>query len=468
MMKSFWSLILFCISSLLGAAESSYYVERLFWEEARQKEGWNVVAKIVEDQSGMVVKCITYTYNLFDQPLAEYSGNGLSISQRRFFEYDYDGKLIAILTDNGVATDKDDREGVTESYVSLITDTLAESPLIEKENYFYEYNATGQKVAETDSLGNITTYCYDEWDRLITITFFPAIKEESPKIHSEHPSIDPNAENSGYLSYVWTRVKNVASSIADTMNRLKAQLSYTTHQQQEWDDLAEQVMGKGFLQFAGYYLFPIEKGSSSYGEEVHDKVRVTFINGILNIRQDLEESLKLFSSSHGDIPIHYVYRPTEGWTKDILSSTLSKLGYASPYAKLLAQTWREMIHEMGGVGEGGKILHYAHSIGATDTYIAGSLLRPEEQQMIHVISLGSPTMISQDSGFGSVVNYVSKRDGVCLLDPVGYVTGYLSGDNIELIGSVWGIPLIDHTLYTDSYGGMIQEQGKEFLKQHSL
>lgn len=266
------------------------------------------------------------------------------------------------------------------------------------------------------------------------------------------------------FSSAWQGVKEMAGSVANALVDFKEKASYTNYMQKDWDHIAEQFLGKGFLQFSGYYSHPIESGRSSFGEETDDKVRITLINGILNVRYDLEEAMKLFSSTHGNMPIHYVYRPTEGWTKDILTSTLSKFGFTSPYAKLLAQTWKEMIEEMGGVGQGGKIIHYAHSIGATDTYVARNLLTPEEQQMIHVITLGSPTMIPNDSGFASVINYVSKRDGVCLLDPIGYATGYFYGkSNIELIGSLWGIPLIDHTLYTDSYGGVIQELGKQFV-----
>lgn len=458
-------LTLICTVSPVWAAASDYYVERLFWEEAQTREGWKLAAKVVENQSGMLVKCFTYDYDPCDFAIAEFIGDGLSISQRRFFEYNTEGNLIAILTDNGTTASKDDREGVTASYVTCILEAAAEPGLLDIPDTFCEYNNSGQKTTETDPLGNITTYCYDELDRLVTITFFPAIKED-PSSQQESQAAS-NTESTSFLSYAWSQVKWAASSIASTLNHLKAKLSYTNHMQQDWDQLAEQVMGKGFLQISGYYFNPIEKGTTAYGEEAHDKIRVTFINGILNVRQDLEEALKLFSSTHGNIPIHYVYRPTEGWTKDLLSSTLSKLGYTSPYAKLLAQTWKEMIQEMGGVGQGGKILHYAHSIGASDTFVARNLLTAEEREMVHVISIGSPTMISQDSGFGDTVNYVSKRDGVCLLDPIGYITGYLSGEHIELIGTVWGIPLIDHTLYTDSYGGMIQDQGKEFIKEHT-
>ncbi len=271
------------------------------------------------------------------------------------------------------------------------------------------------------------------------------------------------------VSTQWETVKGWGSYLGSSLNNFKQRNSYTNYMQEDWDNFAEKIFSKSYLQFSGYYSHPIESGRSPFGEEIHDKVRITLINGILNVRYDLDTLLKIFSDAHGETPIHYVFRPTEGWTKDLLTSTFSKFGYTSPYARQLATTWRNLIEEMGGVGEGGQIIHYAHSIGATDTYVAKNLLTPEEQQMIHVITLGSPTMIPHDSGFGSATNYVSKRDGVCFLDPLGYVKGYFYGHSkIEFIGSLWGIPLVDHTLYTETYGGIIKELGSQFTGLYKL
>lgn len=259
------------------------------------------------------------------------------------------------------------------------------------------------------------------------------------------------------------------STFFQRLHKIKEELSYENYINEEREAFAEQFFHKSYLQFFGYYLNQIESGQTPYGEELHDKIRVTFINGMLNIRSDLDTLLKIFSVTHGDIPIHYVYRPTEGWTKDLLTSGLSKMGFITPHAILLAEQWKHLIEEMGGTGQGGIIIHYAHSIGAADTLVAKDLLSLEEQQMIHVIALGSPTVIPQDCGFGSAINYASRRDGVCLLDPVGYSLGYFfESSNIEFIGTHWGLPLIDHTLYTESYAAIIEELGTQFVEIHRI
>ncbi|MEI8124759.1 MAG: RHS repeat-associated core domain-containing protein, partial [Parachlamydiaceae bacterium] len=268
-------------------------------------------------------------------------------------------------------------------------------------------------------------------------------------------------------SSVWSSTKNIASSFASYMNDLKRRLSYTEHMRGEWDYLAHEMFSHGFLQFAGYYQHSMDVGKTPFGREINDKVRITLINGILNARGDLEQSLDLFSSTHGNNVIHYIFHPTEGWSRDIMKAVLSKCGYVSPEARQLANKWKEMIEEMGGIDGGGVVLHYAHSIGATETNIARTLLTPEEQRLIHVITLGSPSMISNDSGFGSVVNYVSKRDGVSLLDPIGYLKGLFTDEyNLQFKGSFWGIPLIDHTLFTDTYVGVIRDLGNEFVDHY--
>lgn len=369
-----------------------------------------------------------------------------SLLSTTLFSYDHLGRLIKTNDEEGNGFEKDyDPQG------NLLTETLIDKGnLLLKAHYTY------------DPEGNLTE---SEWfNSHGKIDFLPT--HENPANSNAHTlptSKDQDSHSLFSLSHAWQGMKTIGSSLVAALNSFKQNASYTNYMKNEWNDITEQFFDKGYLQFGGYYLDPIESGSST-GVEINDKVRVTFINGILNIHSDLEMLLRIFSSSHGDIPIHYVFRPTKGWTKDILTCTLSKMGFISPYAKLLAKTWKELIQEMGGVGQGGKIIHYAHSIGATDTYVARSLLTAKEQEMIQLITLGSPTIIPIDSGFSSVTNYISKRDGVCLLDPIGYYMGILYGNSkIELIGSSWGIPLIDHTLYTDSYGELIKELGAQFL-----
>jgi hypothetical protein len=273
---------------------------------------------------------------------------------------------------------------------------------------------------------------------------------------------------------LWQMTQMAAAGLVEQISLAREYLFYvrsrlclSEQMKEPIDWLAHEIFGNGFLQFCGYYHEEACTNCSAFGYEVSDRVRVTFINGMLNLQSDLETSIRTISDTHGGVKIHYVFRPTEGWTHDLFACFASKAGMVSIQAQLLADTWHALIEEMGGVEGQGRIIHYAHSIGATDTYVAKELLSIEEQAMIRVVTLGSPSLMMDDRGFGNVKHYVSKRDGVSMVvDPIGYLSGLLLEDvNISLIGTYWGIPFIDHTLFTESYFSIIEKLGGDFVKE---
>lgn len=248
----------------------------------------------------------------------------------------------------------------------------------------------------------------------------------------------------------------------DFLGLLHQHLSYSSYVNDEIDFILENTVGKGFLQFSGYYINPMETGVYGCGE-LSEKIRITLLNGIGCIRSDFAKSVSIFSRAHGHENIHYIFRPTRGWSHDMLMGFLVKCGYVSPHARNLANTWKKLIQEMGGVDGGGLIIHYAHSMGGTDTYVAAGLLTPEEKKMIRVITLGSSTMIPSD-GFESVVNYVSKKDLVPISDPVGYFNGLFSEDsNMRFYGSFFAMPILEHALLSETYCHVIHAMGQQFL-----
>jgi hypothetical protein len=192
----------------------------------------------------------------------------------------------------------------------------------------------------------------------------------------------------------------------------------------------------------------------------------------MNAKEDLLNSVQAISISHGHAPVHYVFQATEGWSWDLLRSILSKLGFISSHARALAYLWKSLIEEMGGPEGGGTIIHYAHSIGGTNTLAAKSLLSPEEQSMIQVVTLGSPTMIP-DEGFQSVINYVSVHDWVTLLDPANRLLSYFKDyAHIICVGDPDNPPItknffVDHLLEDDTYKSLIISHGKKFIELFS-
>lgn len=395
------------------------------------------------------------------------------------------GAAVAIETKDAVYAPIHDFRGNICCLVDLQTQSAVE---------FYRYSAfgecliydkAGQKI-ETSEIGNSWRFASKRFDDESGYVNFgkryydpmqgrwmspdPLGYTDGPNLYAYvHNNPISSIDFHGLFSWggLWDDLVSIVSgmheSVSGAVTYLQDHYSYYNYTKNDIDYVLQNVFGTQFLAMTGYYVDNIEAGVYGNGE-YNDKVRITCINGILNIRSDWMFSVAAISDSHGGINVHYVLYPTEGWTRDLLKAALAKLGYVSSHTELLAQTWKEMILEMGGTESGGTIIHYAHSIGGTNTLLARDLLTPEEQRMIRVITIGTATMVPS-TGFQSVVNYMSYRDGVGLCDPVGFFRGLFGiDDNVVFIGSCLGIPLMDHMLTQETYRRAIEMFGKEFVE----
>lgn len=189
--------------------------------------------------------------------------------------------------------------------------------------------------------------------------------------------------------------------------------------------------------------------------ELGDHVRITFLNGMLNYSEEVLEYLETLSEMHGGANVHFVFRETNGFFRDVIKAGLVKAGYVTDHAKELAAVWRKMIEEMGGTDAGGTIIHYAHSLGAADTYVAGGLLTEDERMMIKVYTFGSPQIIPPGY-FQEVNNYISRWDGVCPLGPYNYIKALLFKEpHVIFLDSNLGIPFQDHLISSPTYSRII-------------
>lgn len=265
-----------------------------------------------------------------------------------------------------------------------------------------------------------------------------------------------------YSQFIFTEAQHLYQT-------LQADLKMPSHILEGIKRAGQNLLGESVSLLISYQFEETEMGVYGKGE-ISPQIRVTFINGILTNQASLNGNLDMISTSHGGINIHYIFRPTAGWMWDITRALLIKtafsLGFRSEHAYLLAQKWKELIAEMGGVEGGGLIIHYAHSLGGSDTDRARELLTAEEQKMIRVISIGSSTVI-KNIGFQSVWNYVSLNDGVGYLDPIGRIRHrFIPDANIVFRGVLWDrnpYPICDHLLTGDTYKNLIEELGEQFI-----
>lgn len=256
-----------------------------------------------------------------------------------------------------------------------------------------------------------------------------------------------------------SQINNFKSKLRENLLSLKKYIHFDFYQ------LTEYMMGSTFLLLCGYHN--TKSLSGVYGKgELNPKVRISFMNGILTDYTTIYTTLRNLSDAHGGENIHFVYRPTHGWVWDISHSILVRMGLVSSEAHLLAEYWKGMINEMGGVNGGGKIIHYAHSIGTMETFRALELLTVEEQAMIEVFAFGSPSLTGGSKNW-KVSHFVSVRDGVSLLDSIHFVKACLGySSSVTFIGSFWGIPLIDHFFLSQTYQDVWRAMGRTFMETY--
>lgn len=450
--------------------------------------------------------------------VAQFSYEGQAVSLRTFYTYDEEGRLIEMVSDNGISVDRDNFIGVTECFITsyrhhpdsddenhpieilkkyvdpegeeqLISHTFntysANNQLIQRENIdsegtythmtfdqggkplvllrAYKHGEQERMVFEYDKQGKIITVSKETREGITEVIYdkkgFPIVRRPPAKDPFENEfwakDVAESAEVYGKL-FRW--LKKGLEQLGPPSNEKRLD--------QYYEEFSRALLGDWTYTASGFYSYPQRLGIYGNGE-IHDKVRVSLVNGILNDPSDHMQNLDLFCDLHGGVNIHYIFRPYDGYTKDILRSSFIKAGWISPQARELAKMWKELIAEMGGVGQGGTIIHYAHSIGGCDTYRARTLMTPEELKMIKVITIGSATMIPNGE-FQNVVNYTSLRDGVSqMIDTLTYFWGFFDpGTNIVYLDTLWGTPIVDHMIGNPAYRSLVKLKGEEFIEKY--
>lgn len=433
-----------------------------------------------------------------DRIKAKFTYENNQMRKRCIYHYNTEGSCYKQLIDDGYSENPDSLEGatnqliislsftsdaklkMTQTHVNLIN---GEQTLIKEVDVSYKKESKSVEQEVVDGEGNSIKTWYDEKGNPQSMLEIP--KEGSSQLttftYDEEGRIDSafcQNENGEYSMTEFSPSERedikedqdyftmIASKIYYLVRGKNEQITFLQKLNNDFEYFAEYFLGPIIFRISGFHTHPAHIGVHGHGE-VNDKVRITLINGILNYPHDQKKHLELFSRLHGGVNIHHVFRPCEGWSRDMFSCAAAKLGIISDEARTLTATWRKMIEEMGGLGNGGLIIHYAHSIGGTETDNAKSLMTPEELKMIRVYTIASPTIIHNGEGFENVMNYVSKRDGVCYLDPIDYFSGlFKEKSNIVYLGTFAGIPIVDHLITNDSYRAVIEELGQKFVQEY--
>lgn len=481
-MKFFNFLFLFLLMSFLRC-EGSLSKSALF--PLNDTESYRLTSVYSEEDPSLLLAQmeenglkIEYTYNINKQPIAIYQEFQGALRGRCFYFYDQEGNLEEIIADDGCKRDQGDLAGATFQQIIRLERGNAfplEGKPLKIENIVRDLQLSQEQVVDE------IIFHYDEDGELLIV----ADHEGNVAMRAD-PS-QAFVENNGWhdtisCQGIW---KHFVDSIVSCFTYFQAN---NRQMKEKWDKELQQPLSYPYQieNFAktlfGKQLYILmepryfETDVNVYGEhEKSDKVRISFINGILNAPWDIQESLTDISESHGGNKVHYVYRPTEGWMRDVSGAAIIKTGFAtlgfrSRHAYLLADLWRKLIQDMGGVDGGGVIIHYAHSLGGTETDRARGLLTPEEQKMIRVVTFGSATLV-RNEGFQSVINIVSVNDGVAnnvIIEPLGLIRNFFDPKtNVRFCGVIGDYPIVDHEFNGKTYRKFLFDFGQKFLEEFS-
>ena len=321
---------------------------------------------------------------------------------------------------------------------------------------------------------------------ILFLTFKASSSEQLFNDESYPDSHDCIQLEDNYTSSVWQAFLLWVSELSlylhnsskQTLTSIYDELDIPIETREEMRNFSRNLFGEDFYRLLGYEESDKTEVGIYGSGEVNDKVRVSFMNGILSTKSMLMENLDVISKTHGEVNVHYVLLATEGWSADMAKMLTIKFGFYAgfqcTYAHLLADLWRKLIAEMGGVDNGGIIIHYAHSLGGTITDRARYLLTPEEQKMIRVTTFGTATLV-ENVGFDSVVNYVSIHDGVAndpvFIDPWGHFRNYLDpNSNVIFLNQFFSTSFwpVDHLLCGKTYRTQLMELGQQFTNDFTL
>jgi hypothetical protein len=439
------------------------------------------------------------------QCISELRGDQKGILARKLYFYDERGNLIETILDEGKNSCPDDLTDVKTR--QMIRMQLGQEGPAKDQPLVIESYTVDIEKQQNDLLAKIC-YSYSDEGNLIRKDFYDSSENLQDSLHFSYDKQGhlaavinnegemfnwPPKKSSHELMYlcdasvigtVWNSLINslynswcyLQSSSNQAWSQINVEIGIAPEVSAAFKKVGRKLVGDTFGMLMGYECKD-KVDTGCYGQkEISPKVRLTFINGILTNQEMLVENLELICKTHGNVNVHYIFRPTEGWSSDIARALAIKfaynLGYRSHTAHLLANLWRKMIEEVGGVGNGGVVIHYAHSLGGSDTDRARSLLTEEEQQMIRVVTFGSPTLI-RNEGFQSVVHYISIHDGVSnniFFDPLGHVRNYFDPHtNVVFKNSFFCSPFfpLDHLLSGKTYRSILMELGDQFVSDFS-
>ncbi len=199
------------------------------------------------------------------------------------------------------------------------------------------------------------------------------------------------------------------------------------------------------------------------GHNQHQKYLVTFINGICNSRDSVNQTVKQISKENEDLLIDVIFNSSHGFVFDVLECVANMIGIPTHATEVFEENMIKFADEARATGR--QILHIAHSQGGLITGRGLKNLSPEDKSIMHIRTYGSACIIPNGAA-ATVNNFVN------LLDPVPWLAdwpGMLMALNsnrahLRIIDHPKKALLFDHMIMGESYRNHWRLNSKKFLE----
>jgi RHS repeat-associated protein len=195
-----------------------------------------------------------------------------------------------------------------------------------------------------------------------------------------------------------------------------------------------------------------------YGWEGDPLFKIGSINGMLNNTNSSAELGMMVSAGFGGMGVDFFVNQTHGPVVDLLKTGVLMLGIQNSTSESLANA---VLDELNAMGPDGALMLIGHSQGGQLISSLRYFLSQSQLRQIHVVTLGSATIVSQE-GFGSAVNYVSMSDPIPFIaDPIGIIKScYNKNYDVRFIEPT---SIFDHP--AKNYQRVIDQEGAKFLNK---
>jgi RHS repeat-associated protein len=179
-----------------------------------------------------------------------------------------------------------------------------------------------------------------------------------------------------------------------------------------------------------------------------EKAVIIFANGLLNSKEDADESSQIIEWKTG-LRTFSLFTPTQGFLTDLIDALFLHFGLPTPNAIHFQKQLQKLLDEIPKATQVFLILH--SKAAALGNYALRRISSSYQKRITRVIALAPQRLIRNDLGF-DVINYVSKADAIPFLDLFGMILGPCKNVvDITFLDPIHAFFPFNHSILSETY-----------------